>query len=50
MFAYATFRQPYYSENAVIFIRQLSVHASRGRENMKRVNTRQINMAHAEEE
>jgi hypothetical protein len=39
-----------YNENAFIAIRQLSVHASRGKENIKRVNTRQINKADGEEE
>lgn len=38
-----------YKENAFIAIRQLSVHASGGRENIKRVNTRQINKASGEE-
>jgi hypothetical protein len=39
----------FYQENAFIAIRQLSVNASGGRENIKRVNTRQINKGGGEE-
>jgi hypothetical protein len=45
---YVTCRSFSYNENAFIVIRQLSVHASGSRENIKRVTTRQINKAGGE--